>query len=56
MFNTSADVRIEIMEALLNNSIVSKEAFSAIAALFESVNGKDDDAWAAYKAMFGSAE
>ena len=54
MFDTSADVRIEIMEALLHNSVVSKDAFDAIASIFENVDGASDDTWAAYKAMFGN--
>lgn len=53
MFNVNDDIRIEIMQALLNKSSVSGEAFDAIAALFEDVEGADDTAWAAYKAMFG---
>lgn len=54
MFDTSADVRIEIMEALLHNAVVSKDAFDAIASIFEDVDGASDDDWAAYKAMFGT--
>lgn len=52
--DTSADVRIEIMQALLNNANVSGEAFAAIANLFNSVEGKDDDAWAVYKNLFNT--
>lgn len=55
MFDVSKDVRIEIMQALLNQAVVSADAFDAIAALFENVEGKDNDAWAAYKALFGSS-
>lgn len=55
MFDVSKDVRIEIMQALLNQAVVSGEAFNEIAALFENVAGKDNDAWAAYKAMFGAS-
>lgn len=53
MFNVKDDVRIEIMQALLNNAVISKEGFSAIANLFEDVDGESDTAWAAYKEMFG---
>lgn len=54
MFNTANDVRIEIMEALLHDTIVSKDAFDAIANIFEDVDGESNDDWAAYKAMFGT--
>ena len=49
-----ADVRIEMMQAMLNASIVSQEAFKAFAALVEDAEGetKDDEAWEAYKAKF----
>lgn len=53
MFNVKDDVRIEIMQALLNNAVISKEGFSAIANLFEDVEGANAAAWANYKAMFG---
>ena len=56
MFNVTNDVRIEIMQALLHDSVVSKEAFSEIAKLFESVEGQDDTAWEAYKAQFEASE
>ena len=55
MFNVKDDVRIEIMQALLNQSIVSPKAFDAIADIFDSVSGDSDDAWAEYKALFGSS-
>lgn len=51
MINNFADVRIEIMQALLNNAVISSGAFNAIAALFENIDGEDDEAWAAYKAQ-----
>ena len=54
MFNTADDVRIEIMEALLHDSIVSKDAFDAIAHIFTDVNGDNDEAWDAYVNMFGT--
>ncbi len=53
MFNVKDDIRIEIMQALLNNAVISKEGFSAIASLFEDVEGANAAAWANYKAMFG---
>jgi hypothetical protein len=53
-----ADVRIEMMQAMLNASIVSQEAFKALAALVEDAEGetKDDEAWEAYKAQFVEEE
>lgn len=53
-----ADVRIEMMQAMLNASIVSQEAFKALAALVEDAEGetKDDEAWEAYKAKFVEEE
>ena len=51
MFDVSKDVRIEIMQALLNQAVVSADAFDAIAALFEDVEGKDNDAWADRKSV-----
>lgn len=56
IIDASADIRIEIMQALLNNSSLSKDAFDALAAMFDSIEGNDDDAWAEYKAQFGSEE
>ena len=49
-----ADVRIEMMQAMLNTSIVSQEAFKALAALVEDTESdtSDDEAWEAYKAQF----
>lgn len=47
------DTRIEIMQALLHDAIVSKEAFSAIATIFDDVSGDDTTAWEDYKAKFG---
>ena len=49
-----ADARIEMMQAMLNASIVSQEVFKAFAAIAEAaeVETKDDDAWEAYKAQF----
>ena len=49
-----ADARIEMMQAMLNASIVSQEVFKAFVAIAEEaeVETKDDKAWEAYKAQF----
>ena len=53
MFNVKDDIRIEIMEALLNNSAISGKAFTALAGIFDAIDGENDAAWEAYKAKFG---
>ena len=49
-----ADARFEMMQAMLNASIVSQEVFKAFVAIAEAaeVETKDDEAWEAYKAQF----
>ena len=49
-----ADVRIEIMQALLHNSIVSKDAFDNIAIIFDDIDGENNEAWEDYKSMYGT--